>query len=592
MTVTAVRKPTFRYPPNELAALDCLRFVRKESGKVREYELRSILAKHQEEVEGIKPPIWSWINALLDFSCLIRDEAASSDEGDDRDGGELDVVYTDPSNRLVIDLLLADAFPDDVDSRFNIATFSTAVKVEAGSVGQIDERQLHFSYPEIDSREMGLRERAARLLEEQAREASGKPLTVRTVAWLAEKVKDASIDWSHDLRDIFIKDFNYRYLTELVGHAVVLKDFCGEQSFFAGKTDLSGAVFMGNVDFAGAVFETSHIDLADAHFDLDGRGSVTFRNSRIFRGDDQSGISLDRAVFSNPGPRAELSFEDAVIDAPHMSFSKVDLRGVQVYLFQAVARHCTARFVECRIDRHMDFDDSVFKRVLLLGMDELTSLRFTFRTKNPVERLVIENCIVRDRIDIDSVDYLSLKGSTVDGHIRTPWKKRGRPNFGVIEAISANSDSPEEKSQQFLALKQNFAALGQYDHEDRAFSSFMSQRQTPATTHFILDVLRRIGDYGASPGRLLATILSVWAIFATAYATWSVLQPGAFSFGGAFSLHTVLASALLSASRLMNLGADVTPTAWMSNAICVTQGTVGWFLLAMFSVAIVRKTVR
>jgi len=195
-------------------------------------------------------------------------------------------------------------------------------------------------------------------------------------------------------------------------------------------------------------------------------------------------------------------------------------------------------------------------------------------------------------LDIDAVRCLSLKGSTIDGHIRTSWTKSRKPNYDIIKAVLDNGGTPEEKSQQFLILKQNFAALGQYDHEDRAFSNFMRARQTNVVTHVILDVLRRIGDYGASPGRLFLTILGTWALFGSVYLLWAWSEPAAFTFGGWDGIRSVLSAGLLSASRLMNLSADVQPASWLSNVVCVFEGTVGWFLLAMFSVAIVRKTLR
>ena len=571
---------------DDRVAFSCLRFIRSESGKVREYELDRFFAD-----EGLEPPrpVRLWINSLLGFQCVVSDREASSDEGDG-----LDVVYTDPANRLVMDLLLSEAFPEEPDTRFNMATFATNVKVEPGRIESdtASAMRLIFCYFQFQTLGNPNLAHAAALLKQHAATSTRTSLPIRTLEEIANGVANGCIDWSMDLRGVYINNFSYPKLVELVGREVIIHNLCVEQTFFAGELEMRGAKFHGDVDFAGAVFESANIDFSNAEFDLAGYGSVTFRNSRIFDTEEGHRMSFDRSTFTNPGPHSELSFEDAVLDGNQLSFSKVDLRGVNLYFFQTIAPECTARFVECRIDRQVDFDDSVLRRLLMLGMDNLGSLRLTFRQGRPIERLVIENCVVRDRLDINSVVYLSLKGSTVDGHIRTPWKKDGELNYGIIDAISKNGDTPEEKSQQFLALKQNFATLGQYDHEDKAFSQFMTQRQTGAATHLVLTVLRRIGDYGASPGKLLLTILSVWLIFASIYASWAWQDTGEFSFSGPLSVHTALAAGLLSASRLMNLGADVTPTAWLSNAVCVTEGVVGWFLLAMFSVAIVRKTVR
>ena len=587
------------YDDEQRAALACLRFVRVSPGKVRDYELRDILTEYLDRQVGqdagsarssanlIPGEAWAWVNDLFGFSCLLRDDSASSDA----DKG-LDVVYTDPKSRLVIDLLVADAFPEDSNVRFNIATFAEGVHVESYAESGVLEKRLHFVFKPIDIDQKRWRDHAAQLLEREKLAVAETSLPVRTLEEIALDIKNGSFDWSKDLSGVYIENFSYRRLCELTGETVQVDNLRAGRTYFAGVSDWADARFLGSVDFAGAVFETSVIDMSGAHFDLRSSGDVSFRNCRVFNVGGDRGVSFDRAVFFNPGPHSELSFEDAVLDTRQMSFSKTDMRGVRIYFFQTVAPFCTTRFVECRIDQHVDFDDAVFKCLLLLGMDQLTSLRFTFRVTHPIERLVIQNCVVRDRMNIDAVRCLSLKGSTVDGPISAPWKRNGNLNFGIIEAIGANSDSREEKSQQFLALKQNFASLGQYDHEDRAFSNFMTHRRTTPATNLIMGVLRRIGDYGASPGRLLLTIVAVWAVFAVLYTVLSILQPTAFSFGQQSPSQLILSAALLSASQLMNVGAGAMPTAWTSSVVCVAEGAVGWFLLAMFSVAIVRKTVR
>ena len=180
------------YDDEQRAALACLRFVRVSPGKVRDYELRDILTEYLDRQVGqdagsarssanlIPGEAWAWVNDLFGFSCLLRDDSASSDA----DKG-LDVVYTDPKSRLVIDLLVADAFPEDSNVRFNIATFAEGVHVESYAESGVLEKRLHFVFKPIDIDQKRWRDHAAQLLEREKLAVAETSLPVRTLEEIA-----------------------------------------------------------------------------------------------------------------------------------------------------------------------------------------------------------------------------------------------------------------------------------------------------------------------------------------------------------------------------------------------------------------------
>ncbi len=578
-----------------IAALRCVRVVRQAPGTVREIELVQAASGY-----AVTSQIRKWVNSIFGFEALLQDPEGSSNEGE-----SLDVVVTNSEHRLILDLLVSalpsDSTDDAIAEIFHISTFADSIDYQIPD-DRNDDVIITFDFaPDALAGNTPLAEYARQIFE--SRENSGR--TCRELVTnddIVAAYESGGFDWSRRLRNACVVDVDFPALVARFGPQSII-DLDATSAVFVGKCDFAGAVFSGHTRFSGAVFDCPTVSFVGATFDLDA-GDLSFRNARIFTGE----LLFDGAEFTANRPGRSVSFEDARITgrgrpevderSVKVSFNRVRAMGLAMVLFQLVAPRAEVTFIDAQVSEHVDFNDAQVRRLLFIAISSLVSLDLKLRApKNGVQStdLVIENCVIRSLLQIDNVATLSLRGTIIDGHLVTRWlveDRSGRqlPNYGLLDAIAVNNDTIEERSQQFLALKQNFADLGQYDLEDEAFARFMFTKRRDRTTDAIMGAIRIISNYGISPGQVLKSVGVTVLLFALIYGLTDAFFPEWYGF--ADNGWPWWDSIVLSLSSFMGLGIPVA----LSNAapvfLTLLEGVLGWFFLGIFSVAIVRRTLR
>ncbi len=401
-----------------------------------------------------------------------------------------------------------------------------------------------------------------------------------------------------------VKDFQYADF----GEGSVL--FTNTE-FGGGETSFINANFnRGNVSFKVARFGDGKVDFHYAKF---GEGDISFEqvefgNSRVdFRTVEfhDGRVNFNRAVFGN----GDVTFEGADIKNGKFNFKKVSL-GDGIFNFELVEFE-TADVIFDRTNfgnGPVSFHSSKFRQLSLQSchLDHYTDLRVA-----RCELMDLSDTIVRDIIDLKpyefdiNIDVLNLAGMRLLGTIYIDWK-----NNRVKQVISAQTNtSNAEKAEQFRILKENFNQTGQYGEEDRSYVEFKryearSKRETVLGKNryngfwyyhwhgfkwLVLDVA---GLYATDPLRVLMSMLGWYVLFSLIYYLMFLAGISEIISGTGYEIEPFARAFYHSAITFLTIGyGDHFPTG-AARVVSSIEGFAGMFLMAYFTVSLVRKILR
>ncbi len=401
-----------------------------------------------------------------------------------------------------------------------------------------------------------------------------------------------------------VKDFQYADFGE--GDILFTNTEFGD-----GETSFINANFnRGNVSYKVARFGDGKVDFHYAKF---GEGDISFEqvefgNSRVdFRTVEfhDGRVNFNRAVFGN----GDVTFEGADIRNGKFNFKKVIL-GDGIFNFE-LAEFETADVIFDRTNfghGPVSFHNSKFRQLSLQSchLDHYTDLRVA-----RCELMDLSDTIVRDILDLKpyefdiNIDVLNLAGMRLLGTIYIDWK-----NNRVKQVISAQtSTSNAEKAEQFRILKENFNQTGQYGEEDRSYVEFKryearSKLETVLGKNrynglwyypwhgfkwLVLDVA---GLYATDPLRVLMSMLGWYVLFSLIYYVMFLAGVSEIISGTGYEIEPFARSFYHSAITFLTIGyGDHFPTG-AARVVSSIEGFAGMFLMAYFTVSLVRKILR
>lgn len=201
-----------------------------------------------------------------------------------------------------------------------------------------------------------------------------------------------------------------------------------------------------------------------------------------------------------------------------------------------------------------------------------------------VKQLLLHNCFNYGVLNIKKkIEKISLKNLTNIGIINIDWNDAYK--------IYYSDDTSEDKAKQFSIIKENYHNLGEYENEDKAFVEYMRCRRESLKLHqkIIDKIIDIIGLYATSPGRVAWTIAGVWLVFGVVFSICfklNLLEVSPYSSHWTNGFY-------FSALTFMTISfGGMTPEHEVVKVLASIEGFLGLFLMAYFSVAVVRKTLR
>jgi len=401
-----------------------------------------------------------------------------------------------------------------------------------------------------------------------------------------------------------VKDFQYT-------------DF-GKGSIYFTNTDFGGGETSfinthfndGNVSFKVARFGDGKVDFHYAKF---GEGDISFEqvefgNSKVdFRTVEfhDGRVNFNRAVFGN----GDVTFEGADIKNGKFNFKRVIL-GEGIFNFE-LAEFEMAEVVFDRTNfgqGAVSFLNSKFRQLSLQSchLDHYIDLRVA-----RCELMDLSATIVRDIIDLKPYEFdvnisvLNLTGMRLLGTIYIDWK-----NNRVKKIISAQTNtSNAEKAEQFRILKENFNQTGQYGDEDRSYVEF-KRHEARSKLEGILKksrfnglwyypwhgfkwlVLDVAGLYATDPLRVLMSMLGWYVLFSLIYYVLFLAGVSEIHSSTGYEIEPFARAFYHSAITFLTIGyGDHFPTG-AARVVSSIEGFAGMFLMAYFTVSLVRKILR
>jgi len=372
-------------------------------------------------------------------------------------------------------------------------------------------------------------------------------------------------------------------------------------TFANANTSIKVAQFgYGKVDFHFAKFRECDISFERTDF---GIGRTDFRTVEFGCGK----VNFNRCTFGN----GEVTFEGADSHGGKLLFRRTvfGIGQVSFEIFEGKEAEIIFEKVDFEKGR-VSFSGAIIKNLTL------SSCLFRDRVNLQVayaESIDISDSIVRDIVDFrpheqtQHIGILNISGLKMLGRIYIDWQVNN-----VKQLVYGQDDSCNiEKAGQFLILKENFNALGQYEDEDRAYveyrrceqrAKFQRQRAgkwidrvTAYPRYWSKLILYDLmGLYATRPSRVFLSMISVYLLFSGVFMLFISV-----GFGNIIpsSIHpdtlSVLERSLYhSAITFFTIGyGDFYPSGPL-RIVCGVEGFVGVFLMAYFTVAFVRKILR
>ncbi len=366
----------------------------------------------------------------------------------------------------------------------------------------------------------------------------------------------------------------------------------------------------GDVSFKVARIDGGRVDF---HFAKFGKGDISFErtefgNSRVdFRTTEfhEGRVNFNRAVFGD----GDVSFEGSELSRGKFSFKRAQL-GTGEFNFEMAE----FRDVEAVFDRTSFGNGPVSFHQSSFGILSLKSCHLDHYTDLRVRKcdvLDLSDTVVRDIIDLKPYDYpveigiLNLAGIRLLGAIYIDWESNR-----VKQMLSSQPDtSLGEKAEQFRVLKENFNHTGQYSYEDKSYVEFkryesrsifrasLEKNRLNALWHypwygFKWVVLDLAGLYATSPLRVLIAMMGWYVLFSFSYWFLDAAGNSEIVSSTGYTLPPVARAFYHSAITFLTIGyGDHFPVGF-DRVVSAVEGFAGMFLMAYFTVSLVRKILR
>ena len=333
----------------------------------------------------------------------------------------------------------------------------------------------------------------------------------------------------------------------------------------------------GDVNFSKVEFGTGKINFNRASFGL---GLVTFEGSEL----KESKVTFKRTIFG----KGKIDFSVCNFFSSNIIFDKADLSNTNLNFGGAKVKFLS--FKHCNIDKHIDL------RVKYCGELDMSD---TF-VRDIVDFMPTENDVL--------IEKIRFVGMRLMGVLLLDWNKH------KIKQLITNQEDTNylEKSEQFRILKKNFADLGRYYDEDKAYLEFkryeekaklskvLSDNKLNALWYYPLHLFKvlvfdKMGHYATNPLRVLSSMFVVYSFFSLIYILLIFLNLGDIvsGIGGEHSDISVVAkSFFFAAITFLTIGyGDFYPMG-IIRGLSAIEGFIGVFLMSYFTVAFVRKILR
>jgi len=355
---------------------------------------------------------------------------------------------------------------------------------------------------------------------------------------------------------------------------------------------------VGKVDFHYARFGNSGVSFERVDF---GSGRVDFRAVEFGAGR----TSFNRSTFID----GEINFEGAEVQKGKLSLKRVDF-GNSYLIFDLYQGFGTeVLFERSTFNNSVSFSEAKIGKLLFRECQFNASVNLHVQK---CDEISLTGCTIRDIFEFythgtpPEIKSLNLAGVRLLGQLYIDWNANQVSNLIYSQAET----SIVEKAEQFRILKENFNALGRYDEEDKAYVEFkrcelkssrekvtgnLLQRITNATYYFLKKLLfDYMGLYATSPKRVLISIFFIYLFYSFLYILIMVSGVGhvVASSSAVDSLGLVPRAFYFSVVTFFTIGyGDFSPDGF-ARIIAGSEGFMGVFLMAYFTVAFVRKILR
>lgn len=390
-----------------------------------------------------------------------------------------------------------------------------------------------------------------------------------------------------NLDGCYIKNFSYKALSEDSSKPLV--KFHAQSSIWDGNVDFSGAQFGdgdvsfrfaqfgngnisfrkarfgdGEVDFFSTYFGDGNVDFSDAHF---GDGDVDFCFTHFEAGD----VNFHSTQFGD----GNVEFYGAQFGKGNVNFCLTQFGNGKCNFKEITAGETSFFFSEQSIYSH-----------ITLGFRALKKLEFNKCTSNNVIEFQ-ETTLGQNGIkELVFLDFCNL------GTIRINWdvyKKALMDYKGDLETEAAKLE--KIKSEEFKMLKEIYHNQGEYDWEDEAYVEF-KKRYTKGLKNQpfrkgLLNLLSVVGKFGTDYMSIAWTMLTIVFVWGILYALpWAAIYP-------ACATRHWWSPFYYSVITFFTVGyGDLSAQNGFTAFFCAVESFLGVFLMAYFSVAVVRKILR
>lgn len=401
------------------------------------------------------------------------------------------------------------------------------------------------------------------------------------------------------------------------------KDF-QDASFGSGEAIFTNVDFGdGDVSFINAEFNNSDVDFRVCRF---GKGKIDFHYARFGGG----GVSFERVDFGSGRVdfraaefhagrtsfnrasfhEGELNFEGAETPKGKLTFKRAAFGNFTLIFDLYQGAQSEIIFERSLFSQNISFSDAQLGKLFFFDCQFNSTVNLHVKQSDEIS---LAGCTIRDIVefythgDPPKISSLNLAGVRLLGQIYIDWDANGVRNL----IYSQGCTTIVEKAEQFRILKENFNALGKYDEEDAAYVEFkrchmkallLNSNKQGRVGHFISRVIYwakkllfdYMGLYATSPQRVIISILFVYAMYSLLYMAIMGLNWGhiiATSASGK-QLGLVARGFYFSVVTFFTIGyGDFAPSG-IARFIAGTEGFMGVFLMAYFTVAFVRKILR
>lgn len=382
-----------------------------------------------------------------------------------------------------------------------------------------------------------------------------------------------------------------------------------------GDKDFSGVVFpRGMVSFTGARFGKGSLHMIDAIFR---RGNIHFNNCRFECEDihitstdfgdgfleftDSHFESLVFNIVSCRFGRGDIDFNRSNLSKTALNFYGTEFNSGKLNFFDTVAD--TVMFHECTFDNHvyLNFESCRFLSILNSIIEKTLDLRSNVA------------------LNTQKIQVINLSGTKNLGHIYVDWKDN-KVKYMIYD--QGEGTDFMDKASQFRLLKENFRTIGQYDDEDLAYVEFkrcqlqgrylqaivlLKNTDYPLFTRLFGTLFLKVrkgiswlifdyvGRYGTAPASVFKAMVQTVLLFSVVYMMPWIELANISNFQGAPEppANRAMLAFYQSIQTFLTIGyGGVCPGNFPSVLVSGSEGFIGVFLMAYFTVSVVRKLLR